>query len=135
MPQDQGWRWWNAVVRSGGSLPETAEKALELATPLSPEPDEVSQPAQQIAQNDVTRLAGTYHNGASRLEIFKSDHHLYGRTGAKDIELIKQSESSYGSAREFGETVDWRRLEDFALPGMSSASWDAEATNLRWPTC
>jgi hypothetical protein len=81
--------------QTGEDLPETAERALELATPLAPKPAKVSQPAQQITPDDIARIAGTYQNGAGRLEIFERDHHLFGRTGAKDVELVKNSESSY----------------------------------------
>jgi hypothetical protein len=38
-----------------------------------------------------------------------------------------------GSAREFDETANWRRLEHFALPGISSAGLGPEAMDLRWP--
>jgi CubicO group peptidase (beta-lactamase class C family) len=81
--------------QTGEDLPETAERALELATPLAPKPAEVSQPAEQITPDDIARIAGAYQNGAGRLEIFERDHHLFGRTGAKDVELVKNSESSY----------------------------------------
>ena len=81
--------------QTGETLPETAERALELTTPLAPKPADVSQHAQQITPDDVARIAGTYQNGAGRLEIFERDHHLLGRTGAKDVELVKNSESSY----------------------------------------
>jgi CubicO group peptidase (beta-lactamase class C family) len=81
--------------QTGETLPETAEKALELATPLAPKPADVSQPAQQITPDDIARIAGTYQNGAGRLEIFERDHHLFGRTGAKDVEFVKNNESSY----------------------------------------
>jgi CubicO group peptidase (beta-lactamase class C family) len=85
--------------QTGENLPQTAERALELATPLAPKPPGVSQVAQRVTQDNIARMTGNYQNGAGRLEIFERDHHLYGRTGAKDVELIKHSESSYEAGR------------------------------------
>jgi hypothetical protein len=47
----------------------------------------------------------------------------------------QEIESFLGSAREFGETANWRRLERFSLPGISEVriqalSGRSEASNL-----
>jgi CubicO group peptidase (beta-lactamase class C family) len=85
--------------QTGENLPQTAERALELATQLAPKAPDISEVAQRITQNDIARVTGNYQNGAGRLEIFERDHHLYSRTGTKDVELIKYSESSYQAGR------------------------------------
>jgi CubicO group peptidase (beta-lactamase class C family) len=84
-----------AVNRSGGNLGRTMEKAMELTLPLEPR----KQPAvpQSIAMNEaeMVRLAGTYSQGASKIEILVRDGKLYAQQGPRQLEVLKLGGEKY----------------------------------------
>jgi hypothetical protein len=55
--------------RTGASLPETADRALEMLAPMQargPRPQKTSLP---MTEDDVRRIAGTYRNGDQVFEV------------------------------------------------------------------
>jgi hypothetical protein len=53
----------------------------------------------------------------------------------KDHDLALCQVKNFGSAREFGETANWRRLERFALPGMAGIRIPARSGRSGAATC
>jgi CubicO group peptidase (beta-lactamase class C family) len=80
-----------------GSLPETAEKALEIGVPLKPKTTMVAgKSAVPISAEDIARVAGIYRNGDRRIEIVARDNRLFVKDSAHpETELTKRSEKSF----------------------------------------
>jgi len=77
-----------AVNRSGGNLPRTIEKAMELTLPLEPaKPD--APPTISMDEAEMNRHAGTYSQGQSRIEILARDGKLYAQMGQRQLEVRK----------------------------------------------
>lgn len=83
--------------RTDGSLPETADKALELFVPLSPKPALMKKrPPIPISAQDIARLTGVYMNGDIRVEILAGDNRLFVKDNTHpETELTKNSEGTF----------------------------------------
>ncbi|MDR3702143.1 MAG: serine hydrolase [Candidatus Sulfopaludibacter sp.] len=82
--------------RSGATLPETADKALEMLLPLSPT-ESTKKSALPLTGEDLRRNAGTFRNGDERIEIVARQNRLYLKRGAAaEAPMIKYGESDYG---------------------------------------
>ncbi len=64
------------VNKTGGTLPRTSEKALELLLPLGPPPEPKSRPA-------PTGGEGVYAQGSERIEVLREDGKLVLREGGR----------------------------------------------------
>jgi len=69
------------VNRTGGTLPRTSEKALELLLPLGPRPEPKPRPAPTGAQ--MERCVGVYAQGSERIEVIREDGRLVLREGGR----------------------------------------------------
>lgn len=56
------------VNRSGGSLPKTAEKAMEMMLPLEPKAERKAQPMTMTA-DEMKKYVGAYRQGTTRVDI------------------------------------------------------------------
>jgi CubicO group peptidase (beta-lactamase class C family) len=82
--------------RSGATLPETADKALEMLLPLGPA-ESTKKSAVPLTGEDLRRNAGTFRNGDERIAIIARENRLYLKRGvAAEALMIKYGESDYG---------------------------------------
>jgi len=82
--------------KSGGTLPETEEKALEMLVTLAPR-ESTARVAQPIAAEDLTRNAGVYQNGEERIEIVAREGKLYMKRGTeREMAMVKYGDAEYG---------------------------------------
>jgi CubicO group peptidase (beta-lactamase class C family) len=92
--------------RTGASLPETADKALELLAPMQPKGPRPQKAALPISEDDARRVAGTYRNGDQTLEIIAEAGKLYlKRPNNVKAPLVKRSEVRYAVEGMPGEIV------------------------------
>ena len=92
--------------RTGANLPETADKALELLTPMQPKGARPQKTALPISDDDVRRVAGTYKNGEQTLEISAEAGKLYlKRPNYVKAPLVKRSDIRYAVEGMPGELV------------------------------
>ena len=103
--------------RSGATLPETTDKALEMLLPLGPA-ESAKKSAVPLTGEDLKRNAGTFRNGDERIEIIAREQRLYLKRGAAaETPMIK-----------YGERItDWKRA-------LRPSPWCAAATERR-STC
>src|SRR5262249_34766232 len=85
--------------RTGATLPKSAEKAMELALPLTPpakvrDPDKPNRP-------ELERLAGVYRNGAATVELRWEDGKLVLLDGKTRAAAIPLGESRFRADGEF----------------------------------
>jgi CubicO group peptidase (beta-lactamase class C family) len=88
--------------KSGGTLPQTRTKAIEMFLTLKPETPEKPKAAQAMTAVELANFAGKYKNGPQTWEINAKNGKLYFKQGAEEIELAKtdQFRLSFGSALE-----------------------------------
>ena len=80
--------------RSGGSLPRSAEAAMELFLPLKPVAD--TKAASSIFTSiDLASLPGIYMQGANRIEITERDGKLFFKQGSAELPVEKLSDSRF----------------------------------------
>jgi CubicO group peptidase (beta-lactamase class C family) len=79
------------VNKSGGALPKTSERAVELVASLQPA---TPRPTSQIEMDagELARYAGSYTNGAQRVDLLARDGKLFFRRGSIEIEAVKTGE-------------------------------------------
>lgn len=85
--------------RSGGTLPETTDKAFEILVRLGPV-EKATKFAVPMTDEDFKRNAGTFQNGQERIEIVARDNRLYLKSGsAPETAMIKYGDADYGAER------------------------------------
>jgi CubicO group peptidase (beta-lactamase class C family) len=82
--------------RSGATLPETADKAMEMLLPLGPA-ESTKKAALPLTGEDLQRNAGRFRNGDERIEILAREQRLYLKRGAAAAAaMIKFGDTEYG---------------------------------------
>ncbi len=82
--------------RSGATLPQTADKALEMLLPLGPA-ESAKKSAVPLTGEDLQRNAGTFRNGDERIAIIAREQRLYLKRGAAaETPMIKYGDADYG---------------------------------------
>jgi CubicO group peptidase (beta-lactamase class C family) len=82
--------------KSGATLPQTTEKALEMLVSLGPK-ESSKRTAQPLTGEDLSCNAGTFQNGAERIEIVARENKLYMKRGAApETAMIKYGDTEYG---------------------------------------
>jgi len=76
------------VNRSGGSLPKTSERALEILAPLQPAVTPSMTPI-AMESAEMAKYAGGYTNPPSRIDLTVREGKLYFRRGAQEAEATK----------------------------------------------
>jgi Beta-lactamase len=79
------------VNKSGGGLPKTSERALELAASLQPATLRPTAPIVMDA-SELARYAGGYSNGTQRVDLLVREGKLLFRRGSTEIEAVKTGE-------------------------------------------
>ena len=85
------------VNRTGGSLPKTAEKALELMLPLEAKA-ETPKPSIAMTETEMVRYAGIYGHQSNRVEILSKDGKLWFKGAGREAELNKIGEMHFSTA-------------------------------------
>ncbi len=81
--------------RTGATLPETEEKALEMLLPMRPKEKRKLSPI-ALTADDIARVAGIYQNGDQRIEITARQTRLYLKRGqSTEALLYKYSDTEY----------------------------------------
>jgi CubicO group peptidase (beta-lactamase class C family) len=82
--------------RTGATLPQTEEKALEMLVRLGPK-ENPKKSAQPLTAEDLQRNSGVFRNGAERIEIVARENQLFLKRGpAPEARLIKYGDTDYG---------------------------------------
>lgn len=89
------------INRTGGSLPKTTTKALELMLPSAAKP-EPRQPAQALTEAEIDRCIGSFSQGLQRVELLKRDGKLWLKQGAQTLPVSQASENRF-TAGEAGK--------------------------------
>ena len=84
------------VNRTGGSLPKTAEKALELLLPFEARVEKPKQPI-AMTEAEMARYTGVYGNQANRVEIVSKDGKLWFKGMGREAELDKIGEMRFST--------------------------------------
>jgi CubicO group peptidase (beta-lactamase class C family) len=85
--------------RTGATLPQTEEKALEMLVRLAPR-ESPKKSAQPLTAEDLQRNAGAFRNGAQLIEIVARENQLFLKRGqAPESVLIKYGDADYGVER------------------------------------
>ena len=87
------------VNRTGGGLPKTAEKALELMLPLMASVEPTKRPI-AMTEAEMARYAGVYGNQSNRVEIVSKDGKLWFKGMGRDVEIDKIGEMRFLTAGE-----------------------------------
>ena len=85
------------VNRTGGQLPKTAERALELLVPLPPQEVASSTPIVMDA-SEMARYAGSFSNPPARAELAVREGKLYFRRGEQEGEVSKVGDLRFAVA-------------------------------------
>ena len=85
------------VNRSGGSLPQTSERALEMLAPLQPAAAAATAAIAMDAA-ELARYAGAYTNPPQRIELAVRDGKLYFRRGQQEAEATKIGDLNFSIA-------------------------------------
>jgi CubicO group peptidase (beta-lactamase class C family) len=80
--------------RSGGSLPNTAEKALELMLPLTPKPIENPQ-SMAMSEVEMRRCVGLFVQGSNSVELLLADGRLVAKRGNQQYPVNKVGEGRF----------------------------------------
>jgi CubicO group peptidase (beta-lactamase class C family) len=104
------------VNKSGGSLPKTSERALELLASLQ---DVKPRPTTPIAMDggELARYAGVYLNGRQQVELIVRDGKLFFRRAPTEMEVAKTGELWFSMTPPSGGAA-----QNFALvPGAAGS--------------
>jgi CubicO group peptidase (beta-lactamase class C family) len=94
------------VNKSGGGLPKTSERALELLATLQPAAPRPTAPIATDA-GELAKYAGVYANGSQQLALQVRDGKLMFRRGSTEMEAVKTGELRFsmtppgGTAQNF----------------------------------
>ena len=100
------------VNKSGGGLPKTSERALELVASLQPATPPPTAPIAMDA-GELARYGGSYTNGTQRVELLARDGRLFFRRGSTEMEAMKTGELLFAMTPPTGGAA-----QNFALvPG------------------
>jgi len=81
--------------RTGVSLGQTANKAMELMLPLEARAE--AKPRQEIEMSaaEAAKYAGVYVNGSTRIELMVKDGKLFNKQGTNDRPVVKIGENRF----------------------------------------
>jgi CubicO group peptidase (beta-lactamase class C family) len=84
--------------KSGETLPASREKALEMALPLEPAPEQADQPVLPVEEKEAVNYVGIYSHHPQVWEIFVKEGQLYLRQDGVESKLNKRGSYrfSYG---------------------------------------
>jgi CubicO group peptidase (beta-lactamase class C family) len=112
--------------RTGGSLPKTTTKALELLLPLAAK-SEPKPPAQPMTAAEIDRCIGTFSQGSQRVELLKRDGKLWLKQGAQTLPVSQASENRFTAgepgkppATSFALVLDLSGKAEFFHAGLRS---------------
>jgi CubicO group peptidase (beta-lactamase class C family) len=92
--------------RTGGTLPETMERAFEMLVPLGSQESVKKKSVVPLSSEDLEQNAGNFQNGDERIEIVARDRQLYlKRPGASEVQMLKYSDTEYGLERGGGSFI------------------------------
>lgn len=80
---------------TGGSLPKTADKAMELTLALDPRPAPKPKEEISLTEAERTKLTGLYRNGATAEMVSVRDGQLWIRRLAGEARLVKVGEDRF----------------------------------------
>lgn len=81
--------------RNGETLPQTRQRAMQLALPLKPDPPEQPKPPAPDA-DEMKRYVGKYAHAPQTWEVFVRDGKLFLKEDGKDFELTKLGRERFG---------------------------------------
>lgn len=87
--------------RTGASLNKTVDKAAEIVLLLKPNAETPARPSITMTEAEMTKYAGTYSQGARKMEIVKRDGKLFVKQGSEENALskVRENELENGNAR------------------------------------
>lgn len=80
--------------RTGGSLPKTATKALELLFPFATNAEPRPQP-QPLTDAEIDRCTGNFAQGSQRVELLKRDGKLWLKQGTQTLPVGKITDNRF----------------------------------------
>ena len=88
--------------KSGGTLPRTRDKAMELLLPLKPETPEKPKTAGALSAAEIANFSGKYVNGPQTWEIYIKEGKLFFKNPGGDLALSRTApyRLSFGAAME-----------------------------------
>jgi CubicO group peptidase (beta-lactamase class C family) len=103
--------------RTGGTLPETMERAFEMLVPLGSQESVKKKSVVPLSSEDLEQNAGNFQNGDERIEIVARDRQLYlKRPGASEVQMLKTATRNTA----LREAADPSSCYAAAMPGRSS---------------
>ena len=81
--------------RNGATLPQTRQRAMQLALPLKPDPAEQPKPQPPDA-DEMRRYVGKYAHAPQTWEVFVKDGKLFLKEDGKEFELTKLGRDRFG---------------------------------------
>ncbi len=94
------------VNKSGGSLSQTADKAMELMLPLEAKKEDKPKPI-PMTEAEMASYVGRYGEAANAVEILMKDGKLYFKMAGNELPVNKLSDTRFAAVRPNGSQTEF----------------------------